>query len=115
MASKIQIKRGLEANRSSLTPDIGELIITTDTKKIYFGSGSVAGGHVFTASLAELAEHALTASYLLGGTTSSAAISSSYAQSATNADTASYVRYTGVDTVGSSWVSASAQVLIGCL
>lgn len=111
--SKIQIKRGLEANRSAYTPDIGELIITTDTKKLYFGSGSQAGGFDVTASYADKATNALTASYLLGGATASNAISSSFASTAAVANTASYVAYTGVNTEGSNWVSSSAQVLVG--
>ncbi len=57
--SKIQINRGLEADRSSITPSSGELIYTTDEKKLYIGDGSTAGGiavikqrfnEVFTAS-----------------------------------------------------------------
>jgi len=44
MARKIQIKRGLDANRASIIPDIGELIFTTDTKKLYLGDGTTSGG-----------------------------------------------------------------------
>lgn len=57
--SKIQINRGLEADRLNITPSSGELIYTTDEKKIYIGDGSTVGGlpiikkrfnEVFTAS-----------------------------------------------------------------
>lgn len=44
--TQIQIKRGLEANRSSVTPAAGELLYTTDDKKVYVGDGSTAGGNV---------------------------------------------------------------------
>jgi hypothetical protein len=111
--SKIKIKRGLEVNRPSYIPDIGELIITTDTKKLYFGSGSMSGGFDISASFADKATTALTASYLLGESTSSSAISASYAGTASIAMTASYISYTGVDTLGANWISSSAQVLNG--
>lgn len=42
--STIKIKRGLEANRSSITPLEGELLYTTDEKKIYVGDGTTLGG-----------------------------------------------------------------------
>lgn len=40
----LQIRRGLEADRSSITPLEGELIYTTDTKLIYVGDNTTAGG-----------------------------------------------------------------------
>jgi hypothetical protein len=40
----LQIRRGLEADRSSITPLEGELIYTTDTKLIYVGDSTTAGG-----------------------------------------------------------------------
>jgi len=43
-STKILIKRGLEANRLSITPASGELIYTTDTHKLYMGDGTTAGG-----------------------------------------------------------------------
>ena len=43
MAS-LRLKRGLEANRGNITPLEGELIATTDTKKVYLGDGTTAGG-----------------------------------------------------------------------
>jgi hypothetical protein len=44
MAQKIQIRRGVEAQRSLVTPDVGELIFTTDAKQVYVGDGTTAGG-----------------------------------------------------------------------
>ena len=44
MAQKIQIRRGLEAQRSSITPDAGEPLFTTDNKQFFIGDGSTAGG-----------------------------------------------------------------------
>jgi len=40
----IQVKRGLEADRLSVTPDVGEPLFTTDTKKLYIGDGLTPGG-----------------------------------------------------------------------
>jgi len=40
----IQIKRGVEANRLNSVPAEGELIYTTDDKKIYIGDGTTTGG-----------------------------------------------------------------------
>lgn len=45
MPNTIKIKRGVEANRLSITPQSGELIFTTDTKKVYVGDGTTAGGN----------------------------------------------------------------------
>ncbi len=44
MAS-LRLKRGLEADRANITPSAGELILATDTKKLYVGDGSTAGGN----------------------------------------------------------------------
>lgn len=41
---KIQFKRGLAANRTTITPAAGEMIYTTDTKKLYIGDGTTVGG-----------------------------------------------------------------------
>lgn len=40
----IKLKRGVEANRSTVTPSTGEPLYTTDTRRIYVGDGSTAGG-----------------------------------------------------------------------
>lgn len=44
----LQIRRGLAADRTSFTPASGELIYTTDTKIVYVGDGSTAGGVAVT-------------------------------------------------------------------
>jgi len=44
----IQLRRGLEADRLSITPASGEPIWTTDTKKLYIGDGVTAGGILVT-------------------------------------------------------------------
>lgn len=43
MATTIRIRRGLDANRSSLTPLAGEFIYTTDTKRVFMGDGVTVG------------------------------------------------------------------------
>ena len=44
MPSTIKIRRGVEANRASITPAAGEMIFTTDNKQVFIGDGSTAGG-----------------------------------------------------------------------
>lgn len=44
MAQTIKLKRGLETNRTNITPLEGELIYTVDNLEVFFGDGSVAGG-----------------------------------------------------------------------
>jgi hypothetical protein len=44
----LQFKRGLESDRSSITPAEGEFIYTTDEKKVYIGDGSTPGGVLVT-------------------------------------------------------------------
>ena len=39
-----KIKRGTDAERQAITPEIGEPIWTTDTKKLWIGDGLTAGG-----------------------------------------------------------------------
>jgi hypothetical protein len=39
-----KIRRGTNAERLTITPAQGELIYTTDTKKIYIGDGTTVGG-----------------------------------------------------------------------
>lgn len=40
----IQVKRGVEANRASVTPKVAEPIFTTDEKELYIGDGTTPGG-----------------------------------------------------------------------
>ncbi len=44
MSQKIQIRRGVEAQRALVTPDAGELLFTTDNKQLFVGDGATAGG-----------------------------------------------------------------------
>jgi hypothetical protein len=45
MAQTIKLRRGLAADRTSITPVSGEPIYVTDAKKIYIGDGTTAGGN----------------------------------------------------------------------
>jgi hypothetical protein len=40
----LKLRRGLEADRASITPAEGEPLYTTDGKKLYIGDGATAGG-----------------------------------------------------------------------
>jgi hypothetical protein len=52
MSQKIQIRRGVEAQRALITPDVGELLFTTDNKELYVGDGTTAGGVLVSAASA---------------------------------------------------------------
>ena len=41
----LKLRRGTDSQRALITPADGELIYTTDTKKLYIGDGSTAGGN----------------------------------------------------------------------
>jgi hypothetical protein len=41
----LRLRRGLEALRSTITPAEGEIIYTTDSKRLYVGDGLTAGGN----------------------------------------------------------------------
>lgn len=44
----LRLRQGLAADRTSVTPASGELIYTTDTKLVYVGDGSTAGGNLIS-------------------------------------------------------------------
>lgn len=44
----LRLRQGLAADRTSITPASGELIYTTDTKLVYVGDGSTAGGNLIS-------------------------------------------------------------------
>jgi hypothetical protein len=44
MSQKIQIRRGVEAQRALIIPDAGEPLFTTDNKQLFIGDGTTAGG-----------------------------------------------------------------------
>ena len=44
----LKLRRGLSTDRTTVTPAEGELLYTTDTKLVYVGDGSTAGGNVIS-------------------------------------------------------------------
>lgn len=40
----LQFRRGTDSDRSTITPDIGEPLFTTNTKRLFIGDGTTAGG-----------------------------------------------------------------------
>lgn len=52
----LQIRRGTEAERLTITPAEGELIYTTDTKVLYVGDGATIGGTKADTGILSLAE-----------------------------------------------------------
>jgi hypothetical protein len=74
----LKIRRGIEADRLSITPDEGEFIYCTDTKLVYIGDGTTAGGNaVGGGSGSTTATEGITA-HGGGGQGSATAISSNY-------------------------------------
>lgn len=63
----LQIRRGLEADRSSITPLAGELIYVTDTGNLYVGNGSTAGGVLVSSNLADDTSPSLSGNLNLNG------------------------------------------------
>ena len=59
----LQLRRGTDAERSAVTFAVGELVYTTDTKKLYVGDGATAGGNSASAdTLDSLTDTDLTGS-----------------------------------------------------
>ena len=52
----LQIRRGTDAERLTITPAEGELIYTTDTKLLYVGDGTTVGGTKADTGINDLAE-----------------------------------------------------------
>ena len=52
----LQIRRGTDAERLAITPAVGELIYTTDTKLLYVGDGTTVGGTKADTGITDLAE-----------------------------------------------------------
>lgn len=73
----LKIRRGLEADRLSITPDEGEFIYCTDTLLVYIGDGVTAGGNPVAGNSAITATEGITA-HAGGGQGSATALSSSF-------------------------------------
>ena len=56
MAQKIQFRRGLDAQRTLITPDVGEPLFTTDNKQLFIGDGVTAGGVLASGSTANFVQ-----------------------------------------------------------
>jgi len=46
----LQLRRGLNVNRTSIVPNEGEFLYTTDTKLLYIGDGTTSGGNLINAA-----------------------------------------------------------------
>ena len=44
----LKLRQGLNADRAAITPEIGELIYATDTKTLFVGDGTTAGGNAIS-------------------------------------------------------------------
>jgi len=42
----VKLRRGLEADRVKFTPQVGELIYSTDSNLLYIGDGKTPGGNL---------------------------------------------------------------------
>jgi hypothetical protein len=67
----LQIRRGVDGSgaggRLTITPSTGELLYTTDTKKLYIGDGTTVGGNIVTGSSGGMASLIGDTSPQLGG------------------------------------------------
>lgn len=81
----IILKKGPEANRNSISLATGEVIFTTDTRRLYIGSGSSSNGF-------EITFNQLTASFITASQiTASVVKANSFIGTASYAGTASYI------------------------
>ena len=64
----LQIRRGTDAQRQGITPKAGEPIFTTDTKKLFIGDGSTAGGIIVDTTGDQLTDIIQDTTPQLGGT-----------------------------------------------
>ena len=91
----LQLRRGLDAARTAITPAEGEILYATDTKKVWVGDGTTAGG------------------ITVGGLTASGVTAATYGDSTTvpvfAVDT--YGRITSVTNTGISFPSAGFNQL----
>ena len=62
-----QLRRGTNAQRSTITPLQGELLYTTDTKTLYVGDGTTAGGTIVSGGGGGGATYAISAETSTGG------------------------------------------------
>lgn len=88
----IFLKRGTEANRAGLSLRLGETIYTTDTRRVYIGSGSASTGN-------EIEFGQLSASFVSASSISASGIKVDILDAATivgNVESSSYVEYGNV-------------------
>jgi hypothetical protein len=50
----LQLRRGSSGTRTGIVPAAGELIYTTDTKLVYVGDGTTAGGNIISGGLGDI-------------------------------------------------------------
>lgn len=63
----LQIRRGTAAQRTGITPAAGELLYTTDTKLVYVGDGTTAGGNIISGGGGGISDIVNDTSPQLGG------------------------------------------------
>ena len=68
----LRLRRGIEAERLTITPQAGELIYTTDTKKVFVGDGITPGGNPIDSTIGSLSVNDLTDVNTIGDSTAPA-------------------------------------------
>jgi len=63
----LKLRRGTDAERLTITPQEGELIYVTDSKKLYVGDGTTQGGNLVTPAFNDDTSPALGGDLNLGG------------------------------------------------
>jgi len=112
----LQIRRGLDGSgtggRLTITPDTGELIYTTDTKILYIGDGTTAGGNIIGGVLNNVVEDT---SPQLGGDldiNGKKLVSTSNGNIIIDPDGSGYLSVRGTLVIGDSATSADGNLII---
>ena len=74
----LQIKRGLESNRTNITPASGEIIYSVDSHKFFIGDGITPGGNALTSSLSTSSSFSVSSSISVSSSFSNTATTASY-------------------------------------
>jgi hypothetical protein len=112
----LQIRRGLDGSgtggRLTITPDTGELIYTTDTKILYIGDGTTAGGNIIGGVLNNVVEDT---SPQLGGDldiNGKKLVSTSNGNIIIDPDGSGYLSVRGTLVIGDSATGADGNLII---
>lgn len=111
----LQIRRGTAAQRTGITPVAGELLYTTDTKLVYVGDGTTAGGNIISGGGGGITDIVNDTTPQLGGNldvNSFAILSTSNGNVTVVADGTGTVTLGSVVTIGSNALGLNGNLTI---